>query len=263
MSFATELQRPRTLWVAPLPGLLAALVAACSEDAISRPRADSGVSPRDGGGEEPLLLTPGMAFTYRAILTYRDAMLGAERNSQYTFTLTIDAANDRGRAGESTVDFSASSFTTTADDWTDTADFDSWVARLGPARRDDRVSAEPVTAHLEEVPVIPPPPPPKVIPSGGTFFLDMRKIEKIRADFASAYTARSPQVVDPSMNQGRWRLSFMGVDDTIFYYPPRAKTRRVQLHYDPRGFLTRMEETIGDSSMAPSADTRLELVSGP
>jgi hypothetical protein len=243
---------------------LVLLLSGCSDDTIGMIRPDSGAPLRDGGSDDPLDLRAGMTFAYRAILTYRDAALGAERNSQYELTLVIDSVDDNGAAEESTLRFHASTWNTIDDDWSATADFDSWVARLGPAKNDDQVNMEPVTARLWQVPAIPPAPmPAKQLPDAGTFFLDLRRVDALRADFASTYGGRNPQVVDPAMNAGSWRFALSGRDESIFYYPDRAKTRQVFLHYDPIGFLRRLEESIGDAATPPSATCRLELMSGP
>jgi hypothetical protein len=238
---------------------------ACGEDPITMGRADTGVGPPDGGSTNPLQLLPGMTFGYRAILTYRETQLGAEENSQWSMTLRIASTDDKGTGGESTLQFTASNAETMSQGWTPTADYDSWVARLGPALTTDQVSSTAVVDHLANPPQIPARPQnaPKAIPADGTFFLDMRQIDTIRAAFGQAHLSAMPQVVDPSMNAGKWRFSFMGNDPSIVYYPDRLKTRSIQLEYDPRGFLTRLDETIGDTSMRPSATCRVELVSGP
>jgi hypothetical protein len=204
-----------------------------------------------------------MTFTYHAVLKYREQQLNAEEDSQWSLTLKITAASDQGDRGESTIAFAASSPTTMSQGWTPPIDYDSWVGRLGPSLTTDQVSTTAVTAHLSQAPQIPGPPTPKQLPQSGTFFLDMRQIDAIKSSFAEMYRMQMPQVVAPSMNVGNWQMSFMGMDSSIQYYPMRLQLRSIMLEYDPRGFLTHLEETIGDTSMRPNAVCRIDLVSGP
>ena len=69
---------------------------ACGSDPIVRGRADTGIAPSDGGTNAPLALMAGMTFSYRGILTYREAQLGAEQNSTWTMRLMITSADDKG-----------------------------------------------------------------------------------------------------------------------------------------------------------------------
>lgn len=234
--------------------------AGCSDDQISRPRADSGVAPGDGGSSEPLALEAGMTFGYRGILTRRGQAQGDEQNSLWTMTVTIDSVTDPGASGSASLRFHVLDVTSSIDDWDATADFDSWVGRMGPSLRDDAPSAEPITVDLSRGPAIPPPPTPKVLPSPESWFLDVRDIEAIRAAFVDANATRSPQTADPTGVGGKWRFSSSGPDQ-IVYYP--VKTRAVSLSYDPRGFLTNVQEDLGDLNMRPSASCRIELISGP
>lgn len=240
---------------------VAALVAGCQDDTISRPRADSGVPPLDGSALEPLALEAGMAFEYRAILTRRGDGAGEEQTSIYTLVLEIESVDDRGAAGESTLQVIGRDPTTTADDWMPPYDFDSWVGRLGPSLRDDSLGAGPVTAHLSAVPELPPAPTPKRLPVADTFFIDVRRIETLRAEFAALYATRQPQVSDPQTAGGSWRFALSGPDESITYYP--VKTREIMLAYHPTGYLVRMDESIGDIGVRPSASCRIELISGP
>jgi hypothetical protein len=237
---------------------------ACDEPVINRPREDAG-GPGDSGIDGPLALAPGMVFTYDAILTHRGQAQGMERNSRYTLVVTIGSVDDQGGRGDSTLSFTATGMQTLNDDWDGPTDFDLWVARLGPALVTDAVSADPVTEALTSPPRIPPvPTPPKRLPRDGTFFLDVRAIDRIRAAFSDAHQGQQPQTVDPGMSGvDRWVFSFAGPDGSIFYYPDPSKTRSIRLEYEPRGFLTRLDETIGDASNPPSANARLTLMSGP
>lgn len=246
--------------------ILGSLLLGCEEDVITQPRPDSGVPPRDGGSAEPLPLEAGMTFTYLGQCTYRGQGAGMERNSQYRLIVTIQSVDDRGAAGPSSLQFTATGENLLGRDWDATADFDLWVARLGPAQASDVVGPGAVTVDLSEVPTIPSPPspPPKRLPVASSFFLDLRQSAGLQAAFAEAYAGRSPQVVDPERDiNGQWVFSTAGRDETIVYYPPPAKTRSVRLAYDPRGFLVRLSETLGDTSTPPAATCFLNLDSGP
>ncbi len=182
--------------------------------------------------------------------------------------LTIDSVDDQQGAAPSTLAFSATGQNMLAQDWSEQVDFDSWVARVGPALRTDMVSASAVTAQLHLPPTLPPAPspPPKQLPSPLGFFIDVRAINDIRAEFAKVYKDMRPRVVSPEMNNGRWLFSFEGMDSSIFYYPDAAKYRKVSLEYDPKGFLMRIDEIIGDVNdpqARPRASCRLMLTSGP
>jgi hypothetical protein len=244
-------------------GWLSSGLVACEEDVIVQPRPDSGVQRPDAGAFGPLPLQPGMTFTYLGQCSRRGSG-GAEINSRYTLTLTIRTVDDQG-PGASSLDFAATGQNETGRDWDQTADFDPWVSRLGPAKTIDRVGDAVVTADLSAAPTIPPAPVPpagKTLPASGTFFLDLRETSALRAAFAEEYAGRQPQVVDPSRDvNGRWVFSLQGADPSIFYY--ETKTRRVRLEYDARGFLFRLDETIGDTSRPPSASCILTLTVGP
>ena len=139
------------------------------------------------------------------------------------------------------------------------------MARLGPALATDSVGTTAVVARLSAVPEIPgpPSPPPKVLPQSGTLFIDVRKLDGIRAGFSNTYAGLNPQFIDAEMNGGLHRFGFSGRDESIFYYPDRAKTRDISIEYDPIGFMRRLDETIGDSSSPPSASCRIVLTEGP
>jgi hypothetical protein len=104
---------------------------------------------------------------------------------------------------------------------------------------------------------------PKALPQAGVFFLDSRELDKIRSNFATQYMGMMPEVVDPSMNQGKWRFTLSGPDTSIVYYPPGQRMRTLEIDYDPRGFLTHIDETIGQTSMRPSLAARIDLTAGP
>jgi hypothetical protein len=241
---------------------LAGTSAACEEEVINRPRADAGSVGVDAGSFEPLGLAAGMRFTYLGQCTRRGEG-NREQNGRYQLVLTLSAVEDRG-PGASAVRFAATGTNLEGRDWDPTADFDPWVARLGPASPSDRVGAEVTSADLSDPPSLPPPPTPpagKVLPRPGTFFVDLRD-PGLRADFVAANEGRRPQVVDPANGVNmRWAFSTEGRDDALFYHP--TKTRRVRLEYDARGFLTRLDEAIGDTASAPSTTCTLTLTAGP
>jgi hypothetical protein len=243
---------------------LAFVLSGCPEDEITRPREDAGLGPPDAEVGAELELKPGMMFSYRGILTYRES-IGMESNAAWTMDIQIETVDDRGESGDSTLTFKVLNWTNDIDDWDQPRDFDSWVGRLGPSLPDDEPLDTAVTANLSDPPAIPPPPTPqspKEIPSGGTFFLDMRKLDTVRLEFTQMHADQQPQAVDPSQNGGFFRLAFSGSDPSLVYYP--AQTRRtIAIDYNTKGFLRRLEETIGDASAPPSATCRIELTAGP
>lgn len=248
-----------------LPLLFAALaLAACEDDPFSMGRADSGVVGQDAGSNGPLLLEPGMTFIYQGILTARPNAGQDEHNSTWFMTVTIDAVDDQGPTA-STLRFSASNTTTSDDDWGGPDDFDSWVGRLGPSQAEDQVGSAPIASDLHDAPELPPPPLQgiKPLPMAGTFFLDMRNIDAIRAAFAQRFADARPRVGDPSDNSGRWVFETSGTDPTIQFYP--SQERRIRIEYDPRGFMMRLEENLGDPDRRtpPYASNRIVLMSGP
>ncbi len=252
----------------PSAFLLAALalppLAGCEDDPFTMARADTGVLPMDGGTNGPLALEVGMTFRYQGVLTTR-LSAQEEHNSTWLMTVTIDAVDDQGAAASS-VTFSAGDVTTSDDDWAPTDDFDSWVGRLGPSQQEDTVSSAPVLSMLTSPPTIPGRPGRggvKTLPVPGTFFLDMRDIDAIRAAWAQDHADNRPRVGDPSDNAGRWVFEMDGEDPTVFYYP--SKERKIRIEYDPRGFMQRIEENLGDPDRQtpPYAFNRISLMSGP
>lgn len=239
----------------------------CEEDVINTSRADTGVITQDGGVLEPLALLPGMSFKYTAFVTQRAQDAQTERTTQFELTLTIETVNDTLGVGPSGLTFSAVGRNLAVDDWEATADFDSWIARLGPTLGIDQVGGDDVSVDLSQPPQIPPARSPqgKPLPVNGGFFLDLRATENLRTAFAARYESQQPQIVDPATNPTgmRWRFAFSGADPSIFYYPDAQKTRALALEYDPRGFLVRLEESIGSSERRPHATGRLMLTEGP
>lgn len=238
----------------------------CEADQITPPRPDSGVASADGGTDDPLALTPGMTFRYQASLTYRAQAAGAEKNAQFELTLTLTAVNDLRGAGESSLSFTATGMNLRNDDFDPTADFDSFVAQLGPAQTTDQVGSGAVTANLEDVPVQPPRPVGgnKVLPKAVPFFLDLRADDRVRGAFAEAHSADQPQVVDPSQHpSGRYAFNYTTRTEMYGFNYPQGTPRAIRLEYDPRGFLVRLEEDIGTVSAPPSLSCRLTLVGGP
>ena len=228
-------------------------------------RPDAGiVGTADTGVVDPLPLEAGMIFQYRGQLTFRDPRAGQEEDSQYQLTVEIVDVDDRG-AGQASLRFSATGMQSFDRGWEPTADFDSWVARLGPSLPGDTVGAAPVTHTLDLPPRLPSPPQGgKTLPVAGSFFIDVRAIDDVRATFATENAARRPQVLEPDQSPaGRWTFATSGDDPDLFYYGDPPKTRSVRLEYDRRGFLVRIDETINDPASPPSGSFSLVLQSGP
>ena len=228
----------------------------CEDTAIGVAPADVGLLPVDGGNSGPLPLEVGMMFTYQAILTAREDQT-VERNSVYNLTLTISAIDE----GAGTLSFQATGDNMLLDDWTQAFDFSAWVGRLGPSLAGEQVTDQEVTVDLVAAPTAPARPNPKIIPTAGPFFFDVRQIEVIRSAFSDLYPDGQPMVAGPAEANGRWRFSFSRVDANVITY--NDQRRQMVLEYDPRGFLVRMTETIGQISNPPAGDFRLELQSGP
>jgi len=249
---------PRVLL--PLLLGLAALASACDDTEIIMDRPDSGSALTDGGSTGPLALEPGMVFTYQGRLTARAPSLGDEKSAVYTLTVTIVSVDDRGLEGSSRLTFSATGQTDLNQDWTEPYDFSSWVARLGPALNSDAVGAGTVEVDLSEVPKLPERRNPKVLPTGN-FFIDTRKIVDLRARFTDVYADARPRVVDPDNNQGTWLFELDQTDPTIITY--EVPRRKVRIEYDPRGFITRIQEDLGESGTEPTGVNFLTLQTGP
>lgn len=244
-----------------IPALACAvIVSGCDKTEIIMDRPDSGSIEQDGGTAGPLALVPGMVFTYQGRLTARGPSQGDEKSSVYTLTVTIDAVTDLGASGDSRLSFSVTGANQLNQDWTDVFDFSSWVARLGPALRTDQVGAAPLDVNLSQVPQLPSRANPKVLPTG-SFFIDMRKVTDLRVRFAEIYADSRPRVVDPSQNNGTWLFEIDGEDPTIITY--EVQRRKVRIEYDPRGFITRIDETIGETGMEPTGSNTLILQTGP
>jgi hypothetical protein len=257
----------RTLHPTPALALGCALIfTACEEAMVTPPRPDSGIAGLDGGGLDPLPLEAGMTFTYRATLTYRAQAAGTEQTAQYEMVLTIGSVDDKLGTAESTLDFTATGSNLSDDDWDPTTDFDSFVARLGPADSTDSVGIGSVTAALSTVPAMPTRPPGsgKELPRPGPYFLDLRTTEALRTAFAARYAMATPQVVEPAQHPtGKFALQWRTTTERYAFNYAANTPRAIRLEYDPRGFLTRLEEDIGDVQTPPSLTCRLMLTQGP
>ena len=240
--------------------VLSAAAAGCEDTGFTMDRPDSGVALTDGGVTGPLALEPGMTFTYQGRLTARGVSVGDEKSSVYTLTVRIDAVEDRGGAGDSTLTFSATGQNQLNQDWTDVWDYSSWVARLGPALPAEVVGAAAVDVNLAQVPRLPDRTNPKTLPTG-SFFLDMRQLVALRVRFAEVYADARPRVVDPSQNGGKWLFEIDGDDPAIITYD--LQHRKVRIEYDPRGFITRIDETLGETGSGNSGTNTLVLQQGP
>jgi len=231
------------------------------EDLVGKGRADSGVLGQDAGFNAPLALKKGWVFEYRATLTKRSG--NQEQNSAYSLTLTITDVNDDGPM--STVTVQASGTNTHQQNWDQTAGIDSWIALIGPANRQDQVSAAATVFNIESPPSTPTKRPPKILPHPGIFFLDMRNIENIRNSFNDLHESIGPSSQAPDQGNGRtdWVLQLNGEDPDLSTFPEAVKKRNMTIEYDTRGFLTRMNERLGDSfdTLNPNATYTLSLVS--
>lgn len=230
----------------------------CDDTVLTGPPLDVGGQPRDTGISESLPLEVGMTFEYRAILTAREDA-ATDLDSSFDLTVIVDAVDEDAQ----TLTFSASGTNLLLTGWTPEYDFSSWVARLGPALAGDQVVEDrAVVVDLTAVPGAPDRPNPKVLPTAGPFFFDARDVDALRAAFAQTYADSQPAVAEPSATaNGRWQFSLIQTDPTIITY--NVQRRQLTLEYDPRGFLTRMTETLGDVDSPPSGNFRLELQSGP
>lgn len=240
--------------------LLSTLTVSCADTEIIMDRPDSGTIVTDAGNAGPLALEPGMVFTYQGRLAARAVSQGDEKTALYTLTVTIDSVQDEGLNGASRLTFSATGSNMLNQDWGDVFDFSSWVARLGPGLRGDVVGAAAVNVDLSKIPQLPARRNPKILPAG-SFFLDMRQVTDLRVRFADVYADSRPRVIDPSQNNGTWLFEIDGTDPEIITY--EVQRRKVRIEYDPRGFITRIDETLGESGTEPSGSNTLILQSGP
>ena len=245
--------------IIPAMGLL--FLVGCEGDVIDMRRRDTGVVPDSGIGG-PLPLQAGMTFVYQATLTYRSDAV-AEETSLYMLKVRIVSVDDQGPEGDSTLTFTSTGANRLDDDFQLTSEFDLWVARLGPSQDTDLIDPTAVEDALTDPPEIPPPPspPPKRLPQPGSFFIDVRAFDRIGQAFTEAHQGMQPQVVAPMSGSESWIFSFQGEDPTIFYLS--NKNRSMRLEYSASGWLTRIDETIGDTTNPPSANARLILMSGP
>ena len=238
-----------------------ALVGCAEDDNIAKGRADSGLALLDGGFDQPLALMAGWTFEYQATLTKRQG--NQEQNSAYSLTLTIQSVDDQGP--NSTITVSGTGQNTFQQNWDPTAGIDSWVALIGPANRDDQVSSSPIVVDIEKAPTTPSKRPPKTIPYPGIFFLDMRNIDNIRNEFNDLHQSTGPssRAPDPSSNREDWVLQLSGEDQELSTFPQAVKQRSMTIEYDPRGFLTKINERLGDSfnTLNPNGNYTLTLVS--
>ena len=242
--------------------ILTFLLGACAEDdELAKGRADSGLISRDAGFDAPLALKAGWTFSYRATLTKRQG--NQEQNSAYDLELTINSVEDQGAQSKITV--SASGANTFQQNWDQTAGLDSWVALIGPANREDQVSSAATEFDIEKPPTTPSKRPPKLLPHPGIFFLDMRNIENIRNEFNEIYTDVGPssRAPDPASNRLDWVLQLSGKDEELTTFPSSVNQREMTIEYDSRGFLTKMNERLGDSfdTLNPNGNYTLTLVS--
>ena len=68
-------------------------------------------------------------------------------------------------------------------------------------------------------------------------------------------------MVDPAQNGGKWLFELEGDDSAIITYD--VQRRKVRIEYDPRGFITRIDETLGELGSGNSGTNTLVLKTGP
>lgn len=239
-------------------------LSACEDDVLSQGREDIGTI--DSGALGPLPLTAGMTFSYRATLTFRDSSAPDEGQALYNLSFTIQSVDDRVGGAPSALSVTATGDNMLDQSWDDIRDFDVWVARLGPARRSDVIPGGATDVVLSAPPTFPERPQGmKPLPSPQTFFIDVREMDALRTAFNAAHVGRSPRVVEPESNGGRWLFAYEGPDPTAFYFDADKKRRSVRIEYDPRGFLVAMSEVVGAeaSTDTPRANANLNLTAGP
>lgn len=243
--------------------LVGSLLAGCEEETLTRRRPDIGV--RDAGSAAPLALETGMRFTYQATLTFRGEGAMSEGSARYEVGFSVQDTTDRG-PGESAITVTGTGQNQLDMSWTDDKDLFPWAARLGPARSADTLNMAPVEVALDDIPSIPPRSGPrKPLPAPGTFFVDVRDMEALRAAWSEVHADQRPRVVDPENNGGRWLFAYEGPDPTLVTFPSDARRRSVRLEYDPRGFLVTLSEVLGpeDPMGLPRATANLTLTDGP
>jgi hypothetical protein len=246
--------------------VLLLVLCACEETPNLAQVMDSGVV-RDAG-DEPLGALPiqvGDQFTYRGTLTRREGG-GAtdETQSQYRITVVVTDVVDRGDEGPSEV-----SYTMSQDDafpadgrWSLSDDRDSWVGRLGPSIDTDVVSTEEATLTLVGAPTPPPAPGavnPKTLPPAALFFVDLRFVDDLVADWLAAQDGQSPTANPQGGFGAALILESNGADPDVARHQG-SQQRRVSLRYDENGVLLRLSEDIGffaDDAAFP--DTTAEL----
>ena len=232
-------------------------MAACEGEQLGGFRTDVGFAEMDGGTLGPLPLSPGDRFMFSARLTARDSAAIEDRSALYTLDITLNSVDDQGDRAESHLTFSAQGENTFNRDWTEVYDFSSWIGRLGPSLTTDQISNQTVEVGLGQIPELPSRAIPKTLPSGN-LFVDLRRIETIRDQFAEVHQDHQPRVVDEAMNNGRWRFEYQLTDPTIITYD--VQTRAVAMEIDTRGVVVRLEESLGNIDQPPFATTVLELM---
>jgi len=253
----------------PTPRCAIALLvwaAACDDTVIAPPRPDSGIATPDGATSDVLALMAGWSFRYRATLTRREGT--NEFSSIYEITQAITAVDDRRASGPSSITATATGMNLLLDNWDITKGLDSWVARIGPSELGDAVSPLPATIELSGPPDVPPRPGagrPKTLPQGEIFFIDTRRIGELRIAFSETHAAIGAMTFPPDEADGRWRFSLDGMDRDMLTYPMAVQQRRMDIEYDPRGFLTSISERLGDfdDMTQPTGAFSLSLVSTP
>jgi hypothetical protein len=104
---------------------------------------------------------------------------------------------------------------------------------------------------------------PKRLPKPDLFFVDVRRMDDVLANWSQAWAALAPTAASPATSgTGFWVLSIRGTDPSLTYY---SSPRAVSISYDPRGFLRSISEDLGDPNdmTEPRGSFRLTLDSTP
>lgn len=229
-------------------------LAACSEEQIQL------VETPDLGPRIQLPLQPGDRFTYTGQISRRESS-SVERQTSFRLEWEVVSVEDNLDRAPTILTLQASGESTgggaSPDPWRGLVDdFDSWVARMAPTSPDDSVDTNTVRLSLTDAPRIPPPPTqqmPKVLPQPETFFLDVRRLESIRADWLDRDgTEFMDQGADGFIlrQDGPAPLNFHDVGE-----------RQITLSYSANGVLQRVDERLGPLQPGPSqAQTRAVMV---
>lgn len=216
-------------------------------------RPDSGIRT-DAGTFGPLPFMVGQVFSFDGRLTARDGAANTERSALYNLTVTLTAVEDGRETADSFLEYTVVGQNAVSRDWTDPYDFSSWVGRLGPTLMGDVVGGTTVRQNISQLPELPPRSNPKALPQGG-FFVDLRGVTKLRAEFAQNRMNDMPRVVDPGNNGGQWLFEYTENDPQIFTYG--VSTRAITMSFNEQGVLVRLTEGLSTMASPPYAVNEL------